>query len=155
MVLVSFAADAKSVLAPNPCNEVNAAGTWKLVTLVETPPGEQMQLLDQWPHQYIQFDAGGAFSYVSGAQPAQSAEALARALASAVLAGDFTAVFDGQGIMDLHRDGKPWERFYCYLSNGHSSGEKPGDMIWSNGPQNTNGMLYKLYRKLDAAGGTP
>jgi hypothetical protein len=150
LVLLLCAFSAKAEDDSRICRESDLSGAYHIVSLQETPKGEEANWYQDYPNQYLTFGPGHTYSFVASLHPMTTADELSKA--NVLSASDGMHVFDRKyaldntGVLNFYQDGKTTYSYRCMVRLKAIAHKNLGDMTLTGYSKNKT-LLEKVFRR--------
>lgn len=122
-------------------------GTWKMMTMSETPPRREAVLYEHVPYHYLAFYPDHYYAYVASDAEITTPAALQKVLQWPQPAHRILKyTLDNKGLLNLYLDKKMLYSYRCLAMAADGGGYRKNDLILT-GYTRKKTQLYKLYRR--------
>lgn len=142
------AAQPKLQVAPQRlCVDADLTGTYSLMDVQETPPGQETEWLKDYPFHYLVFGPGHAYHYIAAHHKIVTPEDMDKSikLSNPEDAFKWKYTLDQAGVLTLYVNDRVDYTFRCVMVNTKSGKSLPGDLMLE-GYSHRNIPLTKLFR---------
>lgn len=123
-------------------------GTWKLLVLQETPPGEDTSWIEMAPYHYLSFSDANNYTFIATTYELKTKKQ-AQDLMTWPLWSHHNLAYrlSDQGVLDLYIDNVLKYHYRCLMIDKANGQYRKGDLVLTAYTNNYKSYLYKWYRR--------